>query len=83
MEKEDNLGGGDDLNTKVDNLRVRMRQSSVPGDSNYDGTNVNRSSRVLQNPNQDHKDSLTADGDSICVSSFVGRTTSKPTVEKP
>ncbi|GJX93280.1 zinc knuckle CX2CX4HX4C containing protein [Tanacetum coccineum] len=83
MEKEDNLGGGDDLNTKVDNLRARIRQSSVLGDSNYDGTNVNRSFRVLQNPNQDHKDSLTADCDSICVSSFVGRTTSKPTVEKP
>ncbi|GKB39605.1 hypothetical protein Tco_0884547, partial [Tanacetum coccineum] len=59
MEKEDNLGGGDDLNTKVDNLRARIRQSSVLGDSNYDGTNAyNFKSPTVEKPKSGKSTSL-------------------------
>ncbi|GKA65583.1 hypothetical protein Tco_0765290, partial [Tanacetum coccineum] len=75
-----NSRGDVDLNAKIDNLRVRMQQSSLPDVNKYVGTQHTRPISGLQNPNSGLDryrivmDALHTDGDQIWVSTMGGRT---------
>ncbi|GJU18077.1 hypothetical protein Tco_1146043 [Tanacetum coccineum] len=77
---EGNSSGDVDLNAKIDNLRVRMQQSSLPNVNKYVGTQHTRPINGLQNPNSglDRSrivmDALHTDGDQIRVLIMAGHT---------